>query len=218
MIKLNKIFFAKSVLSALVFLSLSSLVLDVAKNVYNFDMLDSITKYSTPEVFASGASIFGNPDTATTNKNIPVNIDVLDNDVVPSGLPSSNIYPIYNQNNDNWWINNSQKNNYTLTNSYLKSVGELTVSTEDTSGGFLTPDAKYSVFNSSNTPDSIDQVYRKDLATDQIVLVSQSVDFTAGNGNSYLNWASDDGRYIVFETVATNLGPTDNDSFSDIYI
>jgi len=39
-----------------------------------------------------------------------------------------------------------------------------------------------------------------------------------GNGKSYGAWISDDGRYAVFCSFATNLDPADTDAFADLYV
>jgi len=47
------------------------------------------------------------------------------------------------------------------------------------------------------------------------VAVSVSSDRVFGNEDSYDGWASDDGRYVVFESWAWNLAPGDDNAFGD---
>ncbi|MCC5790025.1 MAG: S8 family serine peptidase [Opitutales bacterium] len=49
------------------------------------------------------------------------------------------------------------------------------------------------------------QVYLYDAVTEETTLLSQSIEGLAGNGDSLKPSISGDGRYVVFETVATNI-------------
>ena len=55
-------------------------------------------------------------------------------------------------------------------------------------------------------------------ATDTTVLASVNSNGNKGNGNSISPSMSSDGRYVVFESKATNLDADDTDGLSDIYI
>jgi hypothetical protein len=39
-----------------------------------------------------------------------------------------------------------------------------------------------------------------------------------GNGDSYADSVSADGRFVVFDSAATNLSPDDSDGFTDVYV
>jgi Tol biopolymer transport system component len=41
---------------------------------------------------------------------------------------------------------------------------------------------------------------------------------TRGNGDSYADSVSADGRFVVFDSAATNLSPDDSDGFTDVYV
>ncbi len=73
----------------------------------------------------------------------------------------------------------------------------------------MTPDGRYVAFQSSSTnliPGvSGQQIYRKDLQTGEIRLVSARPGGTQGNNPSSYPDISSDGRYVVFYTQATNL-------------
>jgi uncharacterized repeat protein (TIGR01451 family) len=58
------------------------------------------------------------------------------------------------------------------------------------------------------------QLYMRDLDTGATSLLSAAADGTAGNGTSGRPFFSKDGRKVVFQSFATNLGPHDSDSTS----
>jgi hypothetical protein len=59
-------------------------------------------------------------------------------------------------------------------------------------------------------------VYDRDAGTTE--RISQAANGDGGNNSSDSPQISDDGRYVVFESSATNLGPTDSNSRTDVYI
>ncbi len=61
----------------------------------------------------------------------------------------------------------------------------------------------------------ISQIYLKDLADGSIDMISRTATLNAGNGNSLNPDISSDGRYIVFDSTATNLGGT---GFRHVYL
>jgi flagellin-like hook-associated protein FlgL len=79
-------------------------------------------------------------------------------------------------------------------------------------GTFIVPDGRYAIFTSTATNlvsgvgDGVnDQVYRKDLQTGEIKVVSADSSGTAGNGKCSVASLSADGRYAAFSSMATNL-------------
>ena len=60
-------------------------------------------------------------------------------------------------------------------------------------------------------------IYRKDLRDGTIELVSKNLSGYAGNGDSVKPQISADGRYVVFESDATNLAIGDNSLTTDVY-
>ncbi len=67
------------------------------------------------------------------------------------------------------------------------------------------------------TKDAKSQVYLLDRAVNKSWLISSRDGTTPGNGNSYNPLISPNGRYIVFESKASDLG-TDDNTFTDVYI
>ena len=74
----------------------------------------------------------------------------------------------------------------------------------------LTPEGRYVIFISTATnlvtpATTSQQVFRKDMSTGQVVLVSTSSTGVEGNGGSSSSAQSDDGRFVSFHSIATNL-------------
>jgi Ca2+-binding RTX toxin-like protein len=61
-------------------------------------------------------------------------------------------------------------------------------------------------------------VYVKDLLTEDVYLASSSVVGRGGNGWSWAPDISGDGHKVAFESLSTNLIPSDTDGLSDIYV
>lgn len=96
----------------------------------------------------------------------------------------------------------------------LVSCDASRVEGDDNSGSpLLTPDLKYAVFASeadnlvpgSAGPDQ--QIFRKDLSSGEVVLVSCDAAGTLGNGRSEDPSVSSDGSCVAFTSPATNLVP-----------
>ena len=68
--------------------------------------------------------------------------------------------------------------------------------------------------DTNNAPD----VYLRDVRRGRTRLVSRSVAGTGADAGSFSPALSADGRYVAFVSMATNLGATDRNSDSDIYL
>jgi hypothetical protein len=87
-----------------------------------------------------------------------------------------------------------------------------------------TPGGRFTVFQSNNdylVPDDenhrVDIVLKdNELAT--IALVSTDSDGRQGNGDSLEPSVSDDGRFVAFRSIATNLVPGDTNRLADIFV
>lgn len=68
--------------------------------------------------------------------------------------------------------------------------------------------------------DSVEDVFVRDLKTNRTLLVSraQSKHGAAGGGDSSNPSISADGRYVAFESYASNLGPADNSTIPDVFV
>ncbi len=94
------------------------------------------------------------------------------------------------------------------------------------SEGYVSGNGRYVVFYSSTlvTPndfDFISDVYLYDRQTDEYELISVSTEGIKGNGTSSLLLAhnvSDDGRFVVFSSLATNLVENDTNGRTDVFL
>lgn len=90
----------------------------------------------------------------------------------------------------------------------------------------ISADGRFVAFSSVATslhPDDADDVtdiFVRDLITHETILVSRAsgVDGVKGNGNSNGKSISFDGRYVAFNSQATNLHPDDADTLNDIFV
>jgi uncharacterized repeat protein (TIGR01451 family) len=66
--------------------------------------------------------------------------------------------------------------------------------------------------------DSVSDIYAKDLTTGDTILASASDLGSKGNAGSFRPAISGDGATVAFDSNATNLDPTDEDSLLDVYV
>lgn len=88
----------------------------------------------------------------------------------------------------------------------------------------ISSDGRYIVFESVSR-DLVTQdvgyygnIYRKDMVTGEVDIVSTNSSGIAANGSSNTAKMSDDGRYIVFHSSAYNLVDNDNNGATDIFL
>lgn len=88
----------------------------------------------------------------------------------------------------------------------------------------LAADGRFLVFWSRATnldpgdPDPRPDVFRRDLETGEVVLVSMNDQGVKGNRSSSSPSISGDGRLVAFSSFADNLVPGDQNDFSDIFL
>ncbi len=88
---------------------------------------------------------------------------------------------------------------------------------------YLNPDGRYVVFDSDatnlvqNDTNGLPDVFRKDTSTGAAVRCSTDSSDAQGNGASLQPAINQDGRYIVFESDATNLVANDTNGVRDIF-
>ncbi|MCH8474307.1 MAG: S8 family serine peptidase [Opitutales bacterium] len=91
------------------------------------------------------------------------------------------------------------------------SPGEVSLFSADLEGIDMSDNGRFVVFATTAEPtasvgaDAYAQVYLYDAVTEETTLLSQSPEGLPGNGDSEGPSISGDGRYVVFETVATNI-------------
>ncbi|MFV2066188.1 MAG: beta-propeller fold lactonase family protein, partial [Pirellulales bacterium] len=91
-------------------------------------------------------------------------------------------------------------------------------------GPVLSADGRYVVFQSAaanlvagDTNQKAD-VFVRDRVAGTTERVSVASDASEGNGASSKRWINDDGRYVVFESTASNLVPGDTNGRADIFL
>jgi len=88
----------------------------------------------------------------------------------------------------------------------------------------LSPDGRYVVFYSvasnlvAGDANGAYDVFLRDTATGHTILISSATDGTQGNGDSVTPAVSDDGRFVVFYSVAANLVAGDSNGSDDIFL
>ncbi len=88
----------------------------------------------------------------------------------------------------------------------------------------VTADGRYVAFQSNATnilPDvtaGVNQIYLRDTQTNETTLISRGTDGQPGNGSSAAPTITPDGRYIVFQSGASNLVVTDTNGYIDIFV
>ena len=88
----------------------------------------------------------------------------------------------------------------------------------------ISGDGRYIAFQSSannlvpNDKNGFDDIFVRDCQTKTTSLVSVSYDGTQGNNTSGAPKISDDGRYIAFDSSATNLVPNDANGVPDVFV
>src|SRR4029077_9332598 len=89
----------------------------------------------------------------------------------------------------------------------------------------VTPDGRYVAFDSrssdlvSGDSNGVKDVFVRDLVNNTTTLVSVNSSGTGpGNDMSQYPVISDDGRYVAFESNASNLGPVDSNNTVDVYV
>jgi Tol biopolymer transport system component len=117
---------------------------------------------------------------------------------------------------------------------YIKNAasGELSVVSADAAGvlangasyhASVSENGRYVVFTSKafnlsdEAPILSSSIYRKDMQTGALMLVSTDASGHAGKGDSDMSVISADGRYVMFESTA-NLTPGDGDGKTDVFL
>ncbi len=106
----------------------------------------------------------------------------------------------------------------------------ISLSADGASGGnadsfspALSADGQWIAFQSTATnltaiPSTNTQIYLRDVANNQTRLISAGIDGTAGNGESRFPLISADGRWVAFESDATNLVVGDTNRATDVFV
>jgi Tol biopolymer transport system component len=106
-----------------------------------------------------------------------------------------------------------------------ESLGSFSVPGNSASfGPSISDNGRYAAFASAATnlvPSDINSaadVFVRDLATDNVTLVSVASNGAQGNSNSSAPQVSSNGRFVAFFSQASNLVPGDSNGFGDIFV
>ena len=94
----------------------------------------------------------------------------------------------------------------------------------ESSFGFITPDGRYVSFTSKASnlgggqTQPFDDVFVRDRQAHTTICVSVDPSGNDADGASKNAWMSADGRFVVFDSLATNLVPGDVNGFQDIFV
>ena len=151
-----------------------------------------------------------------------------------SGNPSVSAdgrYVVFNSNADN--LVSGDTNGATdvfvkdLTTNSITRISTTAVGTQGNSDSYnpaISADGRYVVFNSnasnlvSGDTNGTDDVFVKNLTTNSITRVSTAAVGTQGNGSSSNPAISSDGRYVVFNSNASNLVSGDTNGTDDVFV
>ncbi len=116
-------------------------------------------------------------------------------------------------------------------------TGTVTMASTDSAGNqaddystasFITPDGRYVFFHSlasnlvAGDTNGVSDVFRKDLQTGTTIRVSEATGGGQGNDSSSLDFqgfrASSDGRYVLFNSLATDLVAGDTNGVGDVFV
>ena len=134
---------------------------------------------------------------------------------------SSNLSPFHNDNRFGVFVRDRQTNTTTVAS--LSNGGSHC---QDCFWPSISGDGRYVAFFSVTGPMTVDDTdsgsdsYVRDMQTGTNTLVSRATGANGvkGNGESFSVAISDDGRWVVFESGATNLSPDDTDATRDLYV
>jgi hypothetical protein len=109
---------------------------------------------------------------------------------------------------------------------YLVSVNAAGTGSGDgaSQNASITPDGRYVVFESTandlvpGVTGSNSNVYVRDLVSGKTYLVSANPSGAGGNGGSQHGAISNDGRYVAFDSDASDLAPGDTNNATDVFV
>ena len=93
----------------------------------------------------------------------------------------------------------------------------------DTTSSDVSRDGRWVAFSSTSTniltgAPTVRQIYLADRVTGAVQMVSKAADGTPGNGRSTQPTISADGRFVAFQSIATNLASGATNTFDDAFL
>jgi Tol biopolymer transport system component len=176
---------------------------------------NSIAGITPPSLVSSAAD-------GTQSNNYSYNASVSNDGKYVIFVSRANNYGFTDNNGEDIFLKDTQTGEIKLVS---HSQSSLTSTGNSWSGEpYMTPDAKYVFFTSSasdlvaNDTNNSDDVFRYEVATGNTIRVSEAANGTQFNNNSEGNAVSADGRYVVFNSRASNIVAGDNNGQWDIFV
>jgi hypothetical protein len=88
----------------------------------------------------------------------------------------------------------------------------------DETGRYIVFESQATNLSDAATTFNRNHIYRKDTVTGEVLLVSSDDAGLEANNDSFSPRISDDGRYVVFESIATNLSSIDTGGILQVFI
>ena len=137
---------------------------------------------------------------------------------------ASNLVPDDSDGFDDVYVRDLQTGTTTLVSRASGATGAN--SNRNAYGVSLSADGRLATFSSyatnlsSGDSDATSDVFVRDLEANTTTLVSRAagVNGAKGDGHSYLERLSADGRFVAFHSLASNLSADDGDAIGDVYV
>jgi lipopolysaccharide export system protein LptA len=120
---------------------------------------------------------------------------------------------------------NGQENIYlkNMNTGAIKAVSNKGQGQASGSRPYMTPNGKWITFNSnaallSSDTNATTDVYVYNVDTGVLTLGSPGMNGAPGNGESLRGFITGDGRYVVFNSFATNMAPKDTNGHGDCFV
>jgi len=193
-----------------------------------FYSLEDITSNSSNEGdlylkdLTTGAveAISAKSETKSSNGDSSVGSISSDGQLIAFETTASNLSTIDKNNYRDIYLRNRQTSTTTLL-SAAEGGGDSDGSSYrpiiSADGNFVVYESDATNLSSYDT-NSFTDIYLYDLQSNTNTLISKDPYGPVGNGNSFNPWISGDGSYIVFQSVASNLSPSDSNNAMDIFL
>ncbi|MBL9147527.1 MAG: hypothetical protein JNM94_02420 [Phycisphaerae bacterium] len=85
-------------------------------------------------------------------------------------------------------------------------------------GAVVTPDGRFVAYSGNGAAPNFNRIFVLDRDSNQYLSPDVSTDGGPPNGSSFEPRISDDGRYVLFESLASNLVPGDTNGTQDVFL
>jgi Tol biopolymer transport system component len=177
------------------------------------------------------ADVFVHDRNTAVTERISVASDGTQGDGYHPTISADGRFVAFTADSSNLVVNDSNGMSDIFVHDRNRNITELVSGSNDGSQGNLgaifsaiSADGRYVAFDSSSNnlvsedTNAAEDVFVRDRKTGLTERVSIAIDGTQGNANSHIASISADGRYVVFQSLASTLISYDNNNVSDIFI